>query len=86
MADQTPSDPTTELLGSFKIILTSIVKSQKALQADQEVLSINQKFLVEKFSDEIEPLYDQLIQITERLDQIERTMYDDAWARRTELN
>ena len=76
MAKQTPTDPIAEVI---KTIGTGI----KEMRANQKALGDNQKFLLEKFSSETDPLYDQLIQITERLDQIERTIYYDAWAHRS---
>ena len=77
MADQTPADPTTAILETIGTGIKGICENQKALGE-------NQKHLLEKFPDEIGPLYDQLIQVTERLDQIERIIYDDDWQRRTE--
>ena len=84
MADKTPTDPITVIVEAINKSLKKINDGQHALQADQKILSENQKLLLERFPDEIGPLYDQLIQVTERLDQIERTIYDDAWERRTE--
>ena len=90
MAKQTPTDPIAEVIKTIGTGIKGICENQKALSADQKVISAdqkaisdNQKFLLEKFSSETDPLYDQIIQITERLDQIERTIYDDAWAHRS---
>ena len=84
MAEKKPTDPATQALNTIGTGIKRICENQKALHADQKVLSENQKFLLERFPVEIGPLHDQLIQITERLDQIERTIHDDAWARRGE--
>lgn len=65
-------------------MLNTIGTGIKGICENQKALGENQLFLLERFSKETDPLYDQLIQITERLDQIERTIHDDAWARRGE--
>ena len=78
MAEKQPTDPTTDALNTIGMGIKQICENQAALNE-------NQKILYERFLDEIGPLHDQLDQVIERLDQIERTIYDDAWARRTEV-
>lgn len=86
MAEKKPTDPVTQALNTIGTGISTICENQKALHADQKVISDNQKLLLESFSKETDPLYEQLTAVLERLDAIERIMHDDVWTRRMEAN
>ena len=79
MAEKKPTDSIAEVLDTIGTGISTICENQKALHADQ-------KFLLERFSKETDPLYEQLTAVLERLDAIERIMHDDVWTRRMEGN
>ena len=85
MAEKKPTDPATEALNTIGMGIKRICENQAALQSDQKVLAEYEKLLMDKFLDEIGPLHVLLDQVVDRLDAIERTLHDDAWARRTEV-
>lgn len=68
--------------------IVTLAANQKHLMEQFEVLAANQKLLWEKLPEKLREetgcLFDQLIQATDRLDQIERIIYADDWQRRTE--
>ena len=88
MANKKPTEPTPEILDTIAKGIKGILDGIKTIQGDQKTLSDNQKLLWEKLPEKLREetgcLFDQLIQATDRLDQIERTIYDDAWAHRSQ--
>ena len=73
---QQPTDPTAAVLNAIGNQLVKLSENQKVLNDDQRIL-------LEKFQEETNPIYQALMDISERLDQIEKTIYQDEWARRT---
>lgn len=68
--------------------IVTIAANQKHLMEQFQVLADNQKLLWEKLPEKLREetgcLFDQLIDVTDRLDQIERIVHADDWQRRTE--
>ena len=76
MTEQPSMDPIAAVLNT---IGNQLVK----LSDNQKVLNDSQHALVDKFQEETDPICEALMEISERLDQIERRMFEDDWARRT---
>ena len=76
MADQQPTDPIAS-------VLNTIGKQLVQLSENQKVLNDDQRILLEKFEEESSHSFRLVMDISERLDAIEKTIYEDDWARRT---
>jgi hypothetical protein len=75
--------PDQKTIDQIAADLQTIDLAMKNLSEHQKVLNENQKVLLEAFDNGMGSTSDLLRDISERLDQIEKTIYADDWARRT---
>tara|TARA_B100000674_G_scaffold149477_1_gene118887 strand:+ start:4149 stop:4394 length:246 start_codon:yes stop_codon:yes gene_type:complete len=76
MADQQLTDPIAAVLNTISDQLVKLSENQK-------VLNDSQHGLLEKYQEEAKHSFQLLQDISDRLDQIEKTIYEDDWVRRT---
>ena len=75
---------TQEIIQSLEQPFAQLLEVYRQLEVGQNSISHRQLRLRKDFQDELAPIQKALDEVFGRLDAIERTIYEDDWARRTE--
>ena len=84
MTNQKPTETTQQIIQALREPFTQLIELCHQIEVGQNSLAHRQLRLKKDLKEEFEPLKAQLDEVFGRLDAIERTIYEDDWARRTE--
>ena len=84
MTEQKPTETAQQVIRSLEAPFRELLEFYGQLEISMNSIANRQLRQKKDLKEEFEPIRKALDEVFDRLDAIERTIYEDSWARRTE--